>query len=200
MAAPRKLVLASDNPGKLREFQQLLGSRWQLIAQSGLGVAPVAETGTSFSQNALLKARHAAAVTGLPALADDSGIEVDALHGAPGIYSARYAGVGAGDAVNNAKLLAELAGIPAAGRTARYRCCLVFVRDAGDVSPLHAEGVWEGRIAESCRGARGFGYDPLFIDQHSGMRVAEMDPAEKNLRSHRYAALQQLQELLAGGA
>ncbi len=200
MEAPHKLVLASDNPGKLREFQLLLGSHWQLIAQSSLGVVPVAETGTSFSQNALQKARHASAVTGLPALADDSGIEVDALHGAPGIYSARYAGVGASDAANNAKLLAELAGVPAAGRTARYRCCLVFVRDAGDVSPLLAEGVWEGRIAESCRGAGGFGYDPLFIDPHSGMRVAEMDPAEKNLRSHRYTALRQLQELLAGRA
>lgn len=200
MEERRKLVLASDNPGKLREFQQLLGSRWQLIAQSSLGVAPVAETGASFSQNALQKARHAAAVTGLPALADDSGIEVDALHGAPGIYSARYAGVGASDAANNARLLADLAGVPAARRTARYRCCLAFVRNAGDSSPLLAEGVWEGRIAESCRGADGFGYDPLFIDPHSGMHVAEMDPAEKNLRSHRYIALQRLQELLAGGA
>ena len=173
MATPRKLVLASGNPGKIREFQQLLGSGWQLIAQSALGVVPVAETGASFCENALLKARHASAVTGLPALADDSGIEVDALNGAPGVCSARYAGADASDAANNDRLLAELTGVPAAQRTARYRCCLVFVRDTGDESPLIAEGTWEGRIADSCRGTAGFGYDPLFIDPGSGKHVAE---------------------------
>ncbi len=197
MSAPRKLVLASGNPGKIREFQQLLGSGWQLIAQSALGVDPAAETGTSFCANALLKARHASAVTGLPALADDSGIEVDALNGAPGVYSARYAGADALDTANNEKLLAELAGVPVAQRTARYRCCLAFVRDADDESPLVAEGVWEGRVAESCRGTEGFGYDPVFIDLESGKHAASMDPAEKNRRSHRQAALRRLQEVLS---
>ncbi len=197
MSAPRKLVLASGNPGKIREFQQLLGSGWRLIAQSALGVLPIAETGTSFCANALLKARHASAVTRLPALADDSGIEVDALNGAPGVYSARYAGADVLDAANNEKLLAELAGVPAAQRTARYRCCLVFVRDAEDESPLFAEGVWEGRIAESCRGTEGFGYDPVFIDIESGKHAASMEPAEKNRRSHRQAALRRLQEMLS---
>jgi XTP/dITP diphosphohydrolase len=196
MPMPRQLVLASGNPGKLREFQQLLGSGWQLIAQSGLGVSAIAETGTTFRENALLKARHASAASALPALADDSGIEVDALNGAPGIYSARYAGTGATDAANNARLLAELAGVPAVRRTARYRCCLAFVRDADDAAPLFAEGIWEGRIAETCRGTGGFGYDPLFIDLHSGKSVAEMDLAEKNLRSHRHAALRRLLALL----
>jgi XTP/dITP diphosphohydrolase len=197
MAMPRKLVLASDNPGKIREFQQLLGDRWQLIAQSALGVEPVAETGTTFLENALLKARHASAATGLPALADDSGIEVDALDGAPGVRSARYAGSGANDAANNAKLLAELKGVPPVQRTARYRCCLVVVRDALDPAPLIAEGVWEGRIAAQCEGGGGFGYDPLFMDPETGMTVARMDPVEKNRRSHRQAALQRLLALLA---
>jgi XTP/dITP diphosphohydrolase len=196
MATPRKLVLASDNPGKLREFQQLLGARWQLLAQSALGVEPVAETGTTFRDNALRKARHASAVTGLPALADDSGIEVDALDGAPGVWSARYAGPGASDAANNARLLAELDGIPAARRTARYRCCLVFVRNAEDAAPLIAEGAWEGRVAMGCEGDGGFGYDPLFIDLQSGMRVSLMDPEEKNRHSHRQAALRCLLALL----
>lgn len=198
MATARKLVLASNNPNKLREFQQLLGDRWQLIAQSTLGVEPAAETGTTFLANALIKARHAAAATGLPALADDSGIEVDALHGAPGVWSARYAGAAASDADNNARLLAELAGVPDGQRTARYRCCLVFVRDAGDAAPLVAEGVWEGRIAGSCEGSGGFGYDPLFIDPASGKCVAAMEPAEKNRLSHRQAALRRLQALLTG--
>jgi XTP/dITP diphosphohydrolase len=197
MAMPRKLVLASDNPGKLREFQQLLGDRWQLFAQSALGVEPVAETGTTFLENALLKARHASAATGLPALADDSGIEVDALDGAPGVWSARYAGSGANDAANNAKLLAELKGVPPVRRTARYRCCLVVVRDALEPAPLIAEGVWEGRIASQCEGGGGFGYDPLFMDPETGMTVARMDPVEKNRRSHRQAALQRLLALLA---
>ncbi len=197
MVTPRKLVLASGNPGKIREFQQLLGSGWQLIAQSSLGVVPVAETGTTFRENAVLKARHAAAATGLPALADDSGLEVDALNGAPGIRSARYAGIDASDAANNELLLAELASVPAARRTARYRCCLVFVRNAGDESPLIAEDTWEGRIADSCRGTEGFGYDPLFIDLESGQHIASMDPAEKNQRSHRQAALRRLLLLLS---
>jgi XTP/dITP diphosphohydrolase len=197
MATPRKLVLASNNPGKLREFQQLLGARWELLPQSVLGVQPVAETGTTFRENALLKARHASAATGLPALADDSGIEVDALDGAPGVWSARYAGAGAGDAANNARLIAQLDGIPPARRTARYRCCLVFVRDAEDAAPLIAEGAWEGLIALQCTGDGGFGYDPLFIDLESGKCVARMDPVEKNRRSHRQAALQGLLQLLA---
>ncbi|MBL8197741.1 MAG: RdgB/HAM1 family non-canonical purine NTP pyrophosphatase [Chromatiales bacterium] len=198
MAMPRKLVLASNNPGKLREFQQLLGAPWQLLAQSALGVEPIAETGSTFRENALQKARHASAATGLPALADDSGIEVDALDGAPGVWSARYAGPDASDAANNAKLLAELAGVPPARRTARFRCCLVFVRDAHDAAPLIAEGVWEGRVAMQCEGGGGFGYDPLFIDIESGSCVARLDPAEKNRYSHRQVALQSLLTLLAG--
>jgi XTP/dITP diphosphohydrolase len=198
MVMPRKLVLASNNAGKLREFQQLLGTRWQLLPQAALGVEPIAETGATFSENALLKARHASAVSGLPALADDSGIEVDVLGGAPGVRSARYAGDGASDADNNAQLLAALDNIPSARRTARYRCCLVFVRDAGDPEPLIAEGVWEGLVAMRCEGSGGFGYDSLFIDRQSGLHVARMDPAEKNRHSHRQAALQRLLVLLAG--
>jgi XTP/dITP diphosphohydrolase len=192
----RRLVLATDNPGKLRELVALLGDRWEVLPQGQFGVRSAPETGTTFRANAELKARHAAAATGLPSIADDSGLEVDALGGAPGVDSANYAGPAAGDAANNAKLLAALAGVPAARRGARYRCVLVFVRSADDPHPLVAEGSWAGSIGEGPRGTGGFGYDPLFIDAVTGQTGAELDPAAKNAVSHRGQALRRLRELL----
>ena len=193
--APREtLVIASGNPGKLREFSALLaGLPFDVVAQGDLGVQAPEETGTSFLENALLKARHAAAATGRAALADDSGLEVDALGGAPGIRSARYAGADAGagspDAGNTAKLLAALEGVPFAARTARYRCCLVFVEGPGDPRPLIAAGVWDGVILDAPRGTAGFGYDPVFWLPDAGRSAAELDAAQKNRRSHRGQAL-----------
>ncbi len=161
-----------------------------------------AETGITFAENALLKARHAAAASGAAAIADDSGLEVDALGGAPGIYSARYAGEAAGDAAavdaaNNAKLLAALQGVPFASRRARYRCALVYVDGPGEVAPLHAEGVWEGYILEAPRGSGGFGYDPYFWLPELEMTAAELDPERKNRLSHRGTALKALRRALA---
>lgn len=190
------LVLASGNPGKVRELQALVGSAWRIRPQSEFAVSPVEETGATFLANALLKARHAAQVTGLQALADDSGLEVDALGGAPGIRSARYAGPEADDAANNAKLLAALAGVPDPRRTARYRCALVWVEGPDDESPLIAEGVWEGRILSAPRGPGGFGYDPLFLDPETGLAVAEMNASTKNFYSHRGQAMARLRALL----
>ncbi len=192
----RRLVLATANRGKARELGALLGPGWEVLLQSGCGVAPVAETGATFRDNALLKARHAAAATGLPALADDSGLEVDALGGAPGVHSARYAGPDSSDAQNIDRLLAELAGVPLAGRTARFRCVLAFVRNAADPRPLLAAGVWEGRITVAPRGINGFGYDPVFEDPALAATAAELAPAAKNERSHRGRALRILGELL----
>lgn len=194
-----ELVLASGNAGKVREFQALIGGAWNLRPQSEFGVVPVEETGDTFLANALLKARHAARVTGLPALADDSGIEVDALGGAPGVRSARYAGPEADDDANNTKLLAALSGIPDDRRTARYRCVLVWVDNADDPAPLLAEGVWEGRILRSPRGSGGFGYDPVFLDLATGLAAAELTAAAKDSRSHRGQALARLRKLLAPG-
>lgn len=196
--AAADVVLASGNAGKVREIQALLGPAWRVRPQSEFGVAPVEETGGTFLANALLKARHAARATGLPALADDSGLEVDALGGEPGVRSARYAGPGADDAANNARLLAALDGVPDAERTARFRCVLVWVRGPDDPAPLAAEGTWEGRILPAPRGAGGFGYDPLFLDTETGLAAAELDPAAKNARSHRGRALSRLRALLAG--
>jgi XTP/dITP diphosphohydrolase len=190
------LVVASGNPGKVREFQALLGSAWRVRPQSDFAVVPVEETGATFLANALLKARNAARLTGLPALADDSGLEVDALNGAPGVHSARYAGPEADDAANNARLLAALSGVPEAQRTARYRCVLVWIAGPDDPAPLVAEGVWEGRILTEARGRGGFGYDPLFLDLESGRAAAELAADAKNARSHRGQALAQLQRLL----
>ncbi|MEO8444740.1 MAG: RdgB/HAM1 family non-canonical purine NTP pyrophosphatase [Gammaproteobacteria bacterium] len=194
-----ELVLASSNAGKVREFQALLGGAWRVRSQSEFGVEPVEETGDTFLANALLKARHAAGVAGLPALADDSGLEVDALGGAPGVRSARYAGPGADDAANNARLLAALAGVPEARRSARYRCVLVWMAAPDDARPLVAEGVWEGRILSAPRGANGFGYDPLFLDPVTGLAAAELAPATKDARSHRGQALARLLNLLGPG-
>jgi XTP/dITP diphosphohydrolase len=190
MAAPLpRLVVATGNAGKLAELRTLAAAlATEIVAQSALGVAAAAETETSFAGNALLKARHAARATGLPALADDSGLEVDALGGAPGVYSARYAGDGASDTDNNAKLLAALAGQPLP-RRARYRAALVLVLGPDDPAPLVAEGRWEGEIASAPRGAGGFGYDPLFVPTGGTRTAAELVPAEKNRLSHRAQAL-----------
>ena len=189
-----RLVLASGNRGKVSELAAILADfAVEVVAQTELGVVPVEETGTTFAANALLKARHAAAATGAPALADDSGLEVDALGGAPGVYSARYAGESATDEANNARLLADLAGC-AVPRTARYRCVLAFVRHADDPEPLLASGSWEGAIATAPRGSGGFGYDPLFLvaGDPAGRTAALLDPDEKNRLSHRAQALQAL--------
>jgi XTP/dITP diphosphohydrolase len=193
-----KLVLASGNTGKLRELAQLLApSGHELISQSSLGIEPIEETGTTFEANALAKARHAAGRAQLPALADDSGLEVDALGGRPGVYSARYAGAGASDDANSKKLLHELAGVPPARRTARYRCVIAFVRSAADAQPLLAAGVWEGRILEAPRGSGGFGYDPIFLPAGSERSAAELTAAEKDAVSHRGRALLQLRARLS---
>ena len=186
----RRVVLATGNAGKLREMRAILeGHELQVVAQSELGIVPPPEDGNTFAANALIKARHAAAASGLPAIADDSGIEVDALDGRPGLYSARYAGEPANDRANNEKLMAELADVPAARRTARYRCAMVFVRGAADPAPIVAEASWEGSIGFEPRGTNGFGYDPYVIVAGSDRTVAEMPEAEKNRVSHRGQAL-----------
>lgn len=189
----KRAVLASANPGKLRELAALLApAGFELAPQGALGIEAVAETGTSFLENALLKARHAARAAQLPALADDSGIEVDALGGRPGVYSARFAGEGASDAANLARLLAELQGVPEARRTARYRCVMVWVRTADDPAPLTGVGTWEGRIAVTPRGSGGFGYDPAFIPAGEQRTAAELPADEKNRVSHRALAARAL--------
>lgn len=194
----QRVILASSNRGKLAEFNALLAdSGFEVVAQSGLGVADAEETGLSFVENALLKARHAARASGLPALADDSGLCVEHLHGAPGLYSARYAG-GHGDSVaNNAKLLRALNGVPAAQRGAFFICALVLLRDADDPAPLIAEGRWHGRVLDAPRGEQGFGYDPLFLPHGHALSAAELEPALKNRLSHRGQALAQLHARLA---
>jgi XTP/dITP diphosphohydrolase len=202
-AALKSLVIATANPGKLREFQALLADLAVApVAQGALGVTAPEETGTTFAANALLKARHAAAASGAAAIADDSGLEVDALGGAPGVYSARYAGEAAGDAAaadaaNNAKLVAALQGVPFAARRARYRCALVYLDGPADPAPLHTQGVWEGYILEAPRGSGGFGYDPYFWLPELGLTAAELEPERKNRLSHRGTALQALRSALA---
>jgi len=195
-----RIVLASNNAGKVKEFNHLLAEQRIVVApQREFGVPEVEETGLSFVENAILKARNAAGHSGLPALADDSGLEVDALRGAPGIYSARFAGVGAGDAANNAKLLAELAGVAEAERTARFQCVLVYMRYAEDPTPLICQGTWEGRILFEPRGGQGFGYDPLFWVPEEGASAAELSAEVKNRLSHRGQALRRLLAALGGG-
>jgi XTP/dITP diphosphohydrolase len=192
-----RVVVATGNAGKLRELTALLaGLDLQLVAQTELGVASVEETGTTFTDNALLKARHAARSTGLAAIADDSGLEVDALGGAPGLYSARYAGPNADDAANNAKLVAALDGVPGERRGARYRCVLAFVRHADDAAPLLAQGSWEGRIVDVPQGSGGFGYDPHFWLPDRNCTAAELDAAVKNRISHRGQAMRALRAAL----
>jgi XTP/dITP diphosphohydrolase len=193
----KKIVLASSNTGKLKEIQAVLNQqRFQLIKQSEFNVPDVPETGTTFVENAIIKARHAAEYTGLPALADDSGIVVDALQGAPGVYSARYAGKQGGDAANNQKLLAALQNVPDEQRTARFQCVIVYMRHAQDPMPLICEGTWEGKILHEPKGQNGFGYDPLFFVPTQGCASAELPPEEKNKISHRAQALTKLMDAL----
>ena len=194
-----RLVLASSNQGKLSEMRALLdGLGIELVAQSAFGIGDAEETGTTFIENALLKARHAAAASGLPALGDDSGLCVDALGGAPGLYSARYAGAHGDSAANISKLLAALQGVPAAARTAHFHCSIVLLRSAGDPAPLVAEGRWSGSILETPLGGKGFGYDPVFLDPATGSSAAELDHATKNRLSHRGQALARLRRELGG--
>ena len=189
------IVLASGNAGKLAELQRILAPLGvTLRPQSDYRVPEVEETGLTFVENALLKARAAAIHSGLPAIADDSGLEVDALQGAPGIHSARYAE--GGDAANNAKLLEALDGVPESGRTARYQCVLVYLRHPADPTPLICNGSWEGRILAAPRGDGGFGYDPLFWVPECGCSAAELDAAEKNRISHRARASAAMLEAL----
>lgn len=195
----RKIVLATANPGKLRELQAVLaGLDFEIVPQSAFGVPEVEETGLTFIENALLKARNAALYTGLPALADDSGLAVDALGGVPGIYSARYAGAGAGDRANIGKLLAELEGVPAERRTARFVCVLALLHHPADPTPLICQGSWEGTILTEPRGEGGFGYDPIFFVPGEQRTAAELEPAVKNQISHRGQALVLLRRYLQG--
>ena len=189
----KKIVLASSNPGKVCEINQLLADLdLQVQPQSEYGVEDAEETGLTFVENAILKARNAAQHTGLPAIADDSGIEVDALNGAPGIYSARFAGAGASDQDNLEKLLTDMQGIPEAGRSARFQCLLVYLRHANDPTPLICQGPWEGRILAEPRGEHGFGYDPVFYVPTHDCSSAELPPQVKNALSHRGQALRKL--------
>lgn len=186
----RRVVLATGNPGKLREMRAILaGHGLEVVPQSELGIAPPVEDGDSFAANALIKARHAAAASGLPAIADDSGLEVDALGGRPGLHSARYGGRQGDDGANNERLIAELAGVPMERRGARYRCAMAFVRNADDPEPILAEASWAGRIGLEPRGSGGFGYDPYFIVDGDGRTAAELPAEAKNRASHRGQAL-----------
>ncbi|HEY0684403.1 MAG TPA: RdgB/HAM1 family non-canonical purine NTP pyrophosphatase [Steroidobacter sp.] len=188
-----RLVIATGNAGKLKELRELLPPPgFEVLPQSQFTTVSVEETGLSFVENAILKARHAAAASGLPAIADDSGLEVDALDGAPGIYSARYAGEDASDEDNLLKLLAALDGKSPAQRTARYQCALAFMRSSHDPSPLICQASWEGRITTERRGTGGFGYDPIFELADRAVTIAELPAAEKNLLSHRGKALRGL--------
>jgi XTP/dITP diphosphohydrolase len=189
----RRVVLATGNAGKLAEMRAILASHdLEVIAQSVYGISPPVEDGADYIANALIKARHAAAQAGLPAIADDSGLEVDALGGRPGLHSARYASPAASAPDNNKLLLAELAGIPERQRAARYRCAMVFVRDAADPLPVITEAAWEGRIGLEPRGLGGFGFDPLFIVDGDSRTAAEMPAEKKNRVSHRGQALMAL--------
>lgn len=197
----QRIVLATGNAGKVREFSAMLADRGlEFVRQTELNVPEVAETGLTFVENALLKARNAASITGLPAIADDSGLVVDALAGAPGLYSARYAGEGATDATNNAKLLQALQAVPDTQRSAYFYCCIVYLRHAHDPTPLIAEARWQGRILHGLQGENGFGYDPLFYVLTHNCSSAELPAAEKNRLSHRAQALQKLHALLQAEA
>lgn len=197
---PARLVLATGNAGKLREMREILAP-WQVdvCAQSDFTATGAEETGLSFVENAILKARHAAAAAGLPAIADDSGLEVDALRGAPGIYSARYAGPAATDIDNNSKLLEALAAVADGQRGARYRCAMVYLRGSDDPAPVIAQAAWEGHIGHALRGTGGFGYDPLFCVDGLACTAAELDAITKNRLSHRGKALRELVSTLTAG-
>lgn len=188
-----RIVLASSNAGKVREINQLLSlQKIEVIPQNQLDIPDVEETGLTFVENAILKARNAAHYSGLPAIADDSGIEVDYLNGAPGIRSARFAGAACDDAENNRKLLAALAGVPEQDRTARFQCLVVYMRHAEDPTPIICQGTWEGSILTSPQGENGFGYDPLFRVKDTGCSSAQLEPEQKNRLSHRGKALRLL--------
>jgi len=193
----KRIVLASGNAGKIRELTELLGPiGLEVVPQSQWQVEECEETGLTFVENAILKARNAARHTGLPALADDSGIEVDHLQGQPGIYSARYSGPEGDDRRNNEKLLAALQGVPPQRRTARFRCVMAFLAHAEDPSPILAEGTWEGLVASEPAGGGGFGYDPIFYLPEFGCTSAELPAAEKNRLSHRGQAVRTMAERL----
>ena len=190
-----QIVLASGNIGKLRELSQILSPLGlKLIAQSDLNVSEAEETGLSFVENAIIKARNAALVTGLPAIADDSGIEVDALHGAPGIYSSRYAGPDASDTDNIHALLTAMKDVPENERTARFQCVVVFMRHAEDPTPLICQGSWQGQILQAPSGDEGFGYDPVFWVSETDCTAAELSPEQKHAISHRGKAMRQFME------
>ncbi|MET0068781.1 MAG: RdgB/HAM1 family non-canonical purine NTP pyrophosphatase [Candidatus Thiodiazotropha sp.] len=193
-----KIVLASNNAGKVREINQLLAdAQITVVAQKEFNIPDAIEDGLSFVENAIKKARHAAGLSGLPAIADDSGIEVDALNGAPGIYSARFAGPGASDEANLQKLLTHLEEIPDDQRSARFQCLMVYMRHAEDPTPIICQGTWEGRILHRPQGENGFGYDPIFYVPSHDCSSAELEPEVKNSLSHRGQALQGLLQALS---
>ncbi len=193
-----QIVLASNNAGKVREINQLLAEQQiKVLPQKEFSISEVEETGLTFVENAILKARNAALHSGLAAIADDSGIEVDALRGAPGIYSARYAGAGGDDAANNEKLLEALKEVPENERTARFQCVMVYLRHAEDPTPIICQGTWEGRILFQPQGDNGFGYDPVFFVPEEGCSSAELAPEVKNRLSHRGQALRKLLQALS---
>lgn len=195
----QRYVLASGNPGKVREINKILsGLDIEVVPQSEFNVPEIEETGLTFVENAILKARNAAEHTGLPSIADDSGIEVDALKGAPGIYSARYAGIGASDQENLQKLLTALQDTPDQQRTARFQCLMVCMQHANDPTPIICQGTWEGRILEKPSGTNGFGYDPVFLVPEYDCSAAQLTAEQKNNLSHRGKALQQLLKVLRG--
>lgn len=194
----RTLVAATGNRAKLAELARLLdGLGWEVVAQSALGVESPPEDGLTFVENAIIKARHASERTGRPALADDSGLVVDALGGAPGVRSARYAGEGSDDSANNEKLVRALAGVPENERSARFECAVVWMRDPHDPVPFIARGTWAGRVLEAPRGTNGFGYDPLFLDPCAELTAAELPPWRKDALGHRGKALRALRAMLA---
>ena len=198
MSSPQELVLASANAGKITELQQMLGGLGvKIIPQTDLDIPDIEETGLTFVENAILKARNAAALSNLPAIADDSGLEVDFLQGSPGIYSARFAGGDAGDEANKDKLLQLMANVPTDQRSARYQTVIVYMRHGNDPTPIICQGTWEGLIAMESRGDQGFGYDPIFYVTETSCHAAELDKVTKNRLSHRGKAianlLQQLQ-------
>ncbi len=193
----QKIVLASNNRGKVRELGEMLAPLdMEVVPQAEFDIEDADETGLTFVENAIIKARHAAELSGLPAIADDSGLEVDALNGAPGIYSARYAGPGANDEKNLAKLLDALKDVPEEKRTARFQCLLVYMRHAEDPTPIICQGTWEGMITTEPHGENGFGYDPVFYVPQHGCTSAELTPEQKNALSHRGQAIRQLVSVL----
>ena len=193
-----RIVLASNNAGKVREINQLLADRQiEVVPQKAFAIPDAEETGLTFVENAIIKARHAARLSGLPAIADDSGIEVDALEGAPGIYSARFAGPECDDRRNNLKLLDELQGVAEEERSARFQCLMVYMRHADDPTPIICQGIWEGRILTAPQGENGFGYDPLFWVPSESCSSAQLSPELKNRLSHRGQALRRLLKALS---